>query len=453
MGQYNRFSARASLAVVGAYMRQLKIWETVAEQVEIRQKQVKYLPLDKLLDAFINILAGGQGMIEVNTRVRSDPGLQQAFGRTGCADQSTISQTLNACDTRTVEQMRQALQMIYRQNSSGYRHAYAEHYQLLDVDLTGLVAGRQAEQATKGYFSGRKNRRGRQLGRVLATHYDEIVFEKLYPGTVQLEQNLQELLCGAEAVLELDETRRKRTIVRVDGGGGRDADINWLLSHGYFILAKTKNWKRSCKLAKSVRVWFPDPKVPDRQMGWVEAPHSYDHPTRQLAIRWPKANGQWHYRVLVSNLTDEMLFELAHLPIPDHTTQAELLTAFVTAYDLRGGGVETTFKSSKAGLGLHKRNKRSFAAQEMLVFLAQLAYNLISWVRNLLAKVSPTFQHFGILRMVRDVFHISGKVQLTSSGQIKTLVLNKGHTLAQPFLEALQLTMALNGVRLILRQI
>ncbi len=453
MKQYNRFSARTSLAVVGAYMRQLKIWESVAEQVEIRQKQVKYLPMDKLLDAFINILAGGQGMVEVNTRVRSDPGLQQAFGRTGCADQSTISQTLNACDHKTVSQMRQALQIIYRQHSLGYRHAYAEQYQLLDLDLTGLVAGRQAEQATKGYFSGRKNRRGRQLGRVLASHYDEIVFEKLYPGTVQLEQNLQELLCGAESVLELDEARRKRTIVRVDGGGGRDADVNWLLSRGYFILIKTKNWLRSRKLAKSVQVWYADPKVSDRQMGWVEAPHAYDLPARQVAMRWPKANGQWHYRVLVSNLSDAMLFELAGLLMPANPSQEELLAAFTEAYDLRGGGIETTFKGSKTGLGLHKRNKRSFAAQEMLVCLAQLAYNLIGWVRNLLAKVAPTFQHFGILRMVRDVFQISGKVQLTSSGQIKTLVLNKGHTLAQPFVQAFQLAVGLDGVRLILRQI
>ena len=453
MKEYNRFSARASLAAVGMYLRQLKIWETVEEHVKIKQKQIKHAPLDKLLDAFMNILAGGQGIVEVNTRVRSDPALQCAFGRRACADQSTISETLNACDGLTVSQMRQALQDIYRTHSQGYQHAYDEGYQVLDIDLTGLMAGRQAEHATKGYFSGQRNRRGRQLGRVLATQYDEIVFEKLYPGTFQLEQNLQELVVEAEEVLELSPERRQRTIVRTDGGGGRDADINWLLSRGYFILVKVKNWQRTCKLGKSVQEWYPDLKVPARQIGWVATPHPYDGPTRQLAVRWPKANGQWHYRVLVFNLTDEMLFELSKQPLPTHLTQGELLAAIVDAYDLRGGGVETTIKGSKGGLGVHKRNKRSFAAQEMLLLLAQLAYNLISWVRILLSNRMATFLHFGMLRMVRDVFHITGKVRVNQQGQLLSITLNREHNLALPFFEALHPVLARNGLRLILRQI
>ena len=109
MKEYNRYSARASLAAVGVYLRQLKVWETVEAHVQIKQKQVKHTPVDKLLDAFINILAGGQGIVEVNTRVRCDPALQCAFGRSACAGQSTISETLNACDALAVSQMRQAL--------------------------------------------------------------------------------------------------------------------------------------------------------------------------------------------------------------------------------------------------------------------------------------------------------------------------------------------------------
>ncbi len=453
MKQYNRFSARASLAVVGVYLRQLKIWEVVKTHVQIRQKQIKHAPLDKLMDALINILAGGQGMVEVNSRVRSDLALQEAFGRSTCAEQSTISQTLNACDGVAVEQMRQALQVIYRAHSHGYLHRYKRQYQVLDVDLTGLVAGCQAERATKGYFSGKKNRRGRQLGRVLATRYDEIVFEKLYSGTVQLEQNLQELVEGAEKVLELDAVRRQHTLVRVDGGGGRDADINWLLSRNYAILIKVKNWLRARKLGQSVQVWFPDPKVPERQIGWVTTPHPYVRPTRQLALRWPKANGEWHYRVLVFNLPDASLFQLAGQPLPAHLTPEKLLAASVNAYDLRGGGVETTIKGSKGGLGVHKRNKRRFTAQEMLLLLAQLAYNLIAWVRHRLTDQRPTFQHFGMLRMVRDVFNIPGKLQMTKQGQLLSIILNRNHYLALPFVEAMRLVLKSYDLCLILRQI
>ena len=45
--------------------------------------------------------------------------------------------------------------------------------------MTGLSAGRLGEGVSKGYFAGERNRRGRQLGRVLASWYDEIVVDRL----------------------------------------------------------------------------------------------------------------------------------------------------------------------------------------------------------------------------------------------------------------------------------
>ena len=56
--------------------------------MKIRQKTVKYSPVQKLMDGLITILAGAHGLSEINTRLRSDPALQRAFGRTGCAEQS-----------------------------------------------------------------------------------------------------------------------------------------------------------------------------------------------------------------------------------------------------------------------------------------------------------------------------------------------------------------------------
>ena len=54
-----RQSKRASLAAVGMQMRRWRIWETLEKHVHIKQKVIRYTPLDKLLDAFIVILAGG----------------------------------------------------------------------------------------------------------------------------------------------------------------------------------------------------------------------------------------------------------------------------------------------------------------------------------------------------------------------------------------------------------
>src|SRR5690242_9410573 len=91
------FTPCASLAALGCHLRQIKLFEPVRAGVQIAQKTITHTPTDKLYDAFITILAGAHGIVEVNTRLRSDIALQQAFGRSTCAEQSTIQDTLNAC--------------------------------------------------------------------------------------------------------------------------------------------------------------------------------------------------------------------------------------------------------------------------------------------------------------------------------------------------------------------
>jgi hypothetical protein len=433
------YSARASLVALGLHIQQMGIWSTIRAHVHIPQKNRGHDPVDKLLDAFINILAGGHGLIEINTRVRPDPAVQHAFGRMGCAEQSTISRILNACTSEHVQQFRQALREILRQHSQSYRHDYAQHWQLWDIDLTGLTAGRLGEGVTKGYFAKQKNKRGRQLGRVLATLYDEIIVDQLYPGKHQLNQGLRALVLEAEKTLAISAHERQTTLIRIDGGGGVEADINWLLERHYPILIKGKSWQRAVKLAKSVRHWYADTKVADRQVGWVCEPQAYVQPTRQLAIRTPRPKGGWHDQVLMFTLSDAMLFELCGRPMPDAPSDRDILLAALHAYDQRDGGLETQTKGDKQGLGLNKRNKRCFCAQEILILLAQLAHDCVIWTRNDLGKVSPDLEHYGMLRLVRDVLQIDGMIQWDAEGNIRAIELNSRHPLAATVQNALVL--------------
>jgi hypothetical protein len=444
MKEFTHFSPRASLVAIGLYMQEKNIWDTVENMVQIRQKATHYTPTEKLMDAFINILAGGEGIVEINTRVKPDRALQQAFGRTSCADQSSVSQTLNVCTPDNVVQLRTALQSIYQQQSQGYHHDYQKQYQLLDVDMTGMPAGRQGEGVAKGYFPKQKNQRGRQLGRVSATWYDEIVVDRLYTGKRQLGYALQELVEASETVLTLDEPRRQGTILRLDRGGGTDLDINWMLHRGYELLVKMHSWQRAQKLAASVHQWQPDPKDPGRELGLVVTPVEYVKPTCQVAVRTRKAKGEFSYTVLVSSLSEEALHQL--LKAPDGSQ--DRLSSIVHAYDLRGGGIETQNRNDKQGLGLTKRNKASFAAQEMLVLLAHLAHNLIIWTRNHLAQTIPTFQHFGILRLVRDVLHIPGQINLDAQGHILRITLNQHHPFALSFVQTFSSLLTQNDLSL-----
>src|SRR5256884_48722 len=226
------FSPAASLAAIGVKLSQLDLFGPIRTEVQIRQKTLKHTPSDKLYDAFISLLAGAHGMVEINTRLRTDPALQHAFGRQGCAEQSVVQETLDACTEENVRQMQHALDLIYRQHSRGYRHDYQAGFQLLDVDMSGLPCGPKAAFATKGYFAGQYHRRGRQLGRVLATLYEEVVVDRLFAGNVQLIKSLQPLVEAAETTLELDAAKRARTIVPADAGGATLGDIHWLLAPG-----------------------------------------------------------------------------------------------------------------------------------------------------------------------------------------------------------------------------
>ncbi len=439
----SHFTGSASLAAIGVKIRQLDLLAPIRKLVQIPQKAVKDTPFEKVSDAFTSMLAGATGIVEVNTRLRSDRALQLAFGRNRCAEQSVIQQTLSACTANTVRQMEQAMDEIYRRHSQEYRHNYQQEYQILDVDLTGLPCGKKAALATKGYFAGARNRRGRQLGRVLATRYGEVVVDRLFEGRTNLAAAFQPLVQAAEQTLGLNEAKRSRTLLRVDAGGGSLDDVNWALSRGYQIECKDYSGQRARRLAASVTTWIEDPDEPGRQVGWVEEPApAYVCDVVRIAVRKRKPNGQWGIAVLISTLLPTEVSELAGVEADQNLDSASVLLAHVHLYDQRGGGVETSFKGDKQGLGISRRSKKRFEAQQMVMYLGTLAHNVVVWARRWLVVARSPLQHYGLLRMVRDAFHISGFLLIDSQGRIRQIRLNQKALLASVLLSPLQALVA-----------
>jgi len=457
----------ASLAALGVKLQQLDVFGPIQRSVRIAQKTVKHSPLDKLSDSFIAMLAGAHGMVEINTRLRADPVLQAAFGRCACAEQSVVQETLDACTDENVTQMQEALDQIFRQHSRACRHDYRQSYQILDVDMSGMPCGPKAALATKGYFAKQRNRRGRQLGRVVASHYGEVVTDRLYDGKTQLTKALQPLVLAAEQSLQLDESKRRRTIIRMDAGGGSLDDVNWLLSQDYLVHTKDYSGKSAAKLAKTVAQWFDDPAIPGRQFGLVTEPAlCYVRKVVRIAVRKRGRNGKWKAVVIISALCAHDVLTLTGENLSALSDQARVLLAYVTFYDQRGGGVETSLKEDKGGLGLTKRSKKRFPAQHMLVLLGSLAHNVVVWAREWLspsadasslgresAKPDPTttslaqrsrlpqaspasarpthdLSGYGMLRMVRDVFHVSGFLLFDQAGHVQQIILNQRAPLA-----------------------
>ena len=430
------------MAGVGAKLHQLNLFKPITEQVKINQKTVRDTPTEKLYDGFIGLLCGARGMVEVNKRVRSDKGLQQAFGRERCAEQSVIQQTLDACDATNVSEMHQAMNEIYRLHSSGYQHDYEQQLQVLDVDMSGQPCGPKAALATKGYFAGKRNRKGRQLGRVLATRYDEVVCDRTFDGKVQLTKALQPLLKAAETTLKIEHSaeKRARTLVRVDSGGGSLKDINWMLSRGYRILTKDYSTKRAAQLAESVFRWEDDPLQAGRQIGLVttSSKDDYAQPVIRIAVRCRKKNGQWAVGVLVTNLSPAEVADLVEIDLDILAKPSELWLAYVLCYDQRGGGVETAFKQDSQALGTKQRNKKRFEAQQMVTQLNALAHNVLVWAKRWLTEDNTQLKPIGFVRLMRDVFTTTGQLLFDEYGQLVEIRLNDADSIVRPWIQALR---------------
>lgn len=445
------YTPRATLCAIGLKVRSLKLFDTIAEHVRIRQKTIRHTPLEKLQDAFIAILSGAHGLVEVNTRVRTDSALQRAFGRSCCADQSVIQETLSSCTADNVQQMEEAVDTIFRTHSQTYRHNYKKGLLLLDIDLTGMPCGRQAEMALKGYFSQSGARYGRQMGRVMAARYDEVVVDRLYPGNLQLRTTMPHLVQAMEKTLELDEAKRRRTVLRIDAGGGSMNGLNWLLERGYHVHCKDLSSRRAAHYALSVQEWVDDPRHCGRQLGWaIVKSGDYARPVRRLAMRWRRRNGQKCHAMLISTLEPEEVMELLSQSLEQASDAHAVLLAYARLYDERGGAIEIDIKESKQGLGISKRNKKSYCGQQMVMLLGQLAHNVMVWVKRWLLSDAPKLKKYGVQRMVRDVMVVSGFVEIGKADAIKRVVLNGASTLARASAKALRALLKAEHVSVIL---
>jgi hypothetical protein len=123
----------------------------------------------------------------------------------------------------------------------------------------------------------------------------------------------------------------------------------------------------------------------------------------RIVVRCRRTDGTFAYGVLICSLQIEHVLTLLGWQRSQVADPVATLLAYVTFYDQRGGGIETAFKGDKQGLGLTKRNKKRFEAHHRLILLGSLAHNVVVWARRWLS--CPKIQHYGPLRMVRDVFH------------------------------------------------
>jgi hypothetical protein len=195
----------------------------------------------------------------------------------------------------------------------------------------------------------------RQKVKIAQKTVKDAPIEKLYDGWIAM-------LAGAHGLVEINSRLRADEALQAAFGRSRCAEQS--------VVQPT--------LDACTPEWADDPKVPRRQVGWVQVTASeYVRQMRHLAVRCRKAHGQWGVGVLLATLGPVEVLALTQPTAGPDSDPVGVLLAYVCLYDQRGGGVEISFKGDNQGLGSTKRSKKHLRAQQVIMLLGSLAYNVI----------------------------------------------------------------------------
>src|SRR5919205_1374155 len=352
-------TSRASLCALGEYLKRQCFFAPLREQVQIPQKTVRYRPVEKVLDGLLGILCGAKTISQSNGTIRVDPAVQRAFGRTGCAEQSTIARTLQASTAETVAQLSRVSWYYLKRYGQTPHHRFAERLLWVDIDVTPLPIGAKAEGSERTWMGRHRSKTGRKTLRITASAYREILHETLLRGKAGAVPAFKTALQEVEMRLGWTRERRQRIVLRLDGGFGTTEVLNWLLSRGYQVVGKISHSGRVRKLRQALDPWQPT-SSPGREMAAVLTPPRFCRATHHWVMRTPKEKGGYQDAVVVTTLVD-------HEPM-----------ALADAYDGRAM-IEATFCQDKQALGRVTRRQRRWEAQQRVLLLARLAHHLLLW--------------------------------------------------------------------------
>lgn len=148
----------APLCVAGYALRERNELAELLNFDLIAMKTRDHTPGEKLLDAFLLILAGYPSLYLLNHHLRPDIPIAQVWQRDQLAEQSGVSRLLDRFDEAALSGLRAISWAFWRKHSQLPQHDWRKSL-MVDLDLTPLFASPHAEASTKGYL-GKKMRRG-----------------------------------------------------------------------------------------------------------------------------------------------------------------------------------------------------------------------------------------------------------------------------------------------------
>jgi hypothetical protein len=380
----------APLAVVGYCFTRSGLLKPVWSELGIKMKTYDHSPLDKLQDVLVAIMAGCRSLAQVNTRLRPEPTLAQAWQRSRFADQSNLSRMLDRLDADQINQLRQGHLKLLQQHSQ-LRHHNWEQWLVLDIDPTSLLTSKRAEGSRKGWVSGRRNQYCRHVIRFTVAGYHENLLSVAYPGNRHGYEYCKPALKQLLSHWPWSREQRQHIIVRSDAEQGTDKNVSYILWLGFQLLMKSYSGRRTQAWVKRTaeQRWQADPSGNERWTAPAPVKLRLGRRVDAFLLRWLNTKRKPVYATLLTTLPQPIFMQWDW-------------------YDGRGAA-EVEIRSDKSGLRLPQRRKHSLDAQEAWIVLTDVAHNLLAWLRPWMLTGSA-FEAFGPKRLVCDLLKIPGQL-------------------------------------------
>jgi hypothetical protein len=378
------------LAVVGYCLTRSGLLKPIWSELDLKMKKYDHTAIDKLQDVLVAIMAGCRSLAQVDTRLRPERALAQAWQRDQFADQSNLSRTLDRLKAEQIDQLRAGNLKLLQQHSQLRQHNW-EQKLVLDIDPTSLLTSKRAEGSRKGWVSGQRNQYCRHVIRFMIAGYHENLLSVAYPGNGHgyeyckpaLDQLLQQWSWSRE--------QRRQIIVRSDAEQGTDENVSYLLWQGFQVLMKGFSGHRTQAWVKRTadELWQADPTNKQRWAAPAPVKLRLGRRLDAYLLRWLDTQQKSRHATLLTTLPGPIFKQWAW-------------------YDDRAAS-EVEIRSDKSGLGLSHRRKHSLDAQEAWIVLTDVAHNLLAWLRPWMLTGSA-FEAFGPKRLVYDLLNIPGQL-------------------------------------------
>jgi len=175
-------------------------------------KTVKRSPRSKLEDLLVCLMSGVESVGQINSSLRYDKGLVLAVGRESLADQSLLSQTLDAFDARSVAKLRSNMVEMIAERSRALARIAQRRDTILDLDMTDLPCSARCEGATKGRTTARRGCTVRQLSVVYNHRFREPLDAFLHAGNTNCAVPLEQIVTYLEDSYGWERAFREKII-------------------------------------------------------------------------------------------------------------------------------------------------------------------------------------------------------------------------------------------------